>query len=111
MVSLVPSNILKPSSNFLIDLSKAVLVLCNLFCVCLCHTVLSVPFSLVATCWVLLAIYYMRFSCVFVTYPYGALGQVWYLIVSISDICLLPFFYSFLQGAFRKKYNNMQMHK
>ena len=52
MVRLVPSNVLKPSSNFLIDLSKAVLLLCNLFCVCLCHTVWSVPFSLVATCWV-----------------------------------------------------------
>ena len=25
----------------------------------------------------------MMFSCVFVTFPYGALGQVWYLIASI----------------------------
>ena len=28
------------------------------------------------------------FSCVFVTFPYGA-GQVWYLIVSIPDLFLL----------------------
>ena len=31
------------------------------------------------------------FSCVFVTFPYGVLGQVWYSIVSIPDICLLPY--------------------
>ena len=29
---------------------------------------------------------------VFVTLPYGFLGQVWYLIVSIPDLCLLPYF-------------------
>ena len=28
------------------------------------------------------------FSCVFVIFPYGVLGQVWYLIVSIPDPCL-----------------------
>ena len=27
--------------------------------------------------------------CVFVTFPYGILGQVWYLIVSIPDLLLL----------------------
>ena len=25
--------------------------------------------------------------------PYGVLGQVWYLLVPIPDICLLPYFY------------------
>ena len=30
-------------------------------------------------------------NCVFVTFPCGILGQVWYLIVSIPDIC--PFYY------------------
>ena len=29
---------------------------------------------------------------VFVTLPYGALGQVWCLIVPIPDLCLLPYF-------------------
>ena len=29
---------------------------------------------------------------VFVTFPNGVLGQVWYLIVSIPDICLHPHF-------------------
>ena len=32
------------------------------------------------------------FSCLFVTFPYGGLGQVWYLIVSIPDHCLFPYF-------------------
>ena len=29
----------------------------------------------------------MMFNCVFVTFPCGILGQVWYLIVSIQDLC------------------------
>ena len=32
------------------------------------------------------------FSCTFVTFLCGVLGQVWYLIVLIPDICLLPYF-------------------
>ena len=46
------------------------------------------------TCWEradFLALLCMKFSCVFVTFPYGILGQVWYLIVSIPDLCLLPY--------------------
>ena len=30
--------------------------------------------------------------CIFVTSPLGILGQVWYLIVSFSDLCLLSYF-------------------
>ena len=33
----------------------------------------------------------VMFSCAFVTFPYGVLGQVWYLIVSIPDLCLFPY--------------------
>ena len=29
---------------------------------------------------------------VFVTFQYGALGQVWYLVVLIPCLCLLPYF-------------------
>ena len=29
--------------------------------------------------------------CIFVTYPCGILGKVWYLIVSISDLCCLSY--------------------
>ena len=55
------------------------------------YTVLSVPCSLVVTCWEqadLLALLYVVFSCVFVTFPCGVLGQVRYLIVSIPDLIL-----------------------
>ena len=55
---------------------------------CVCYAVLSVPCSLVVTCWTradLLALLYVIFSCVYVTFPYVVLGQVWYLIVSIPD--------------------------
>ena len=40
------------------------------------------------------------FLC-FVTFRYGVLGQVWYLIVSIPDICYLPYFQDrLLNGLF-----------
>ena len=32
------------------------------------------------------------FNCVIVTFPCGILGQVWYLIVSIPDLCCLSYF-------------------
>ena len=34
----------------------------------------------------------LMFYCGFVTFPCGVLGQVWYMIVSISDLCLLTYF-------------------
>ena len=58
---------------------------------------MSVHCSLLVTCWEranLLALLYVMFSCVFVTFPCGVLGQVWYLIVLIPDLCLLPYFYT-----------------
>ena len=59
-----------------------------------CHAVLSVHCNIVVTCWEsanLLALLYVMFSYVFVTFPCGTLGQVWYLIVSIPDLCLLTY--------------------
>ena len=35
----------------------------------------------------------MMCSCAFATFLYGVIGQVWYLIVWIPDLCLLPCFY------------------
>ena len=58
-----------------------------------CHAVFSVHCSLVVTCLKranLLALLYVIFSCVFITFPCGVLGQEWCLIVSIPDICILP---------------------
>ena len=34
----------------------------------------------------------MMLNCVFVTFPCDILGQVWYLIVSIPDLCHLSYF-------------------
>ena len=68
---------------FLFDRSKATILLWILFviCACLCLTYLSVSSSLEVTCWEradLLALLYVLFSCVVVTFPYGVLGQVRY---------------------------------
>ena len=60
------------------------------------HVVLSVHCSLVATCSEragLLALLYVMFSCVIVTFPCVVHDQVWYLIVSIPDFCLLNYIY------------------
>ena len=49
---------------------------------------MSVSCSLVVTCWEradLLAFLYVMFSCVFVTFSLGVLGQVLNLIVMIPD--------------------------
>ena len=43
------------------------------------------------TSWLL----FVMFNCVFVTFPCGILGQVWYLIVSIPDLCRLSYFVLF----------------
>ena len=58
-----------------------------------CNFLMSVCCNLVVTCWGradLLALLNVMVSCVFVTLLFGVLGQVWYLIVSIPDLCLLP---------------------
>ena len=49
------------------------------------------------TCWEradVLALLYVMFSCDFVSFPYGVTAKVWYLVVSIPDICLLSYFLS-----------------
>ena len=35
---------------------------------------------------------FVMFNCVFVTFPCGILGQVWYLIVSIPDLWRFSYF-------------------
>ena len=35
---------------------------------------------------------FVMFNCVFVTFPCGVLGQMWYLIVLIPDLCRLSYF-------------------
>ena len=61
---------------------------------CVCHAFASVHGYLVVT-WRerddLLALV-CDVYCDFVTFPFGILGQVWYLIVSIPDPCCLSYF-------------------
>ena len=40
----------------------------------------------------LLALLSVVFSCVFIIFSCGVLGRVWCLIVSIPDLCILPYF-------------------
>ena len=66
-------------------------------CINLCHTAISVTCSFEVDSWErfdLLALLYVMFSCVFVTFQYGVLGQVGYLIVSICDLFFLLWFLS-----------------
>ena len=66
-----------------------------LFLSCVCHAFVSVHYCLVVICWkeltslLLLLIVFLRD---FATFPCGILGQVWYLIVSIPDLCRLSYF-------------------
>ena len=46
----------------------------------------------------LLAFLNVMFSCVFYTSRYSVLGQVWYLIVSNPDLCLLIYFPEYFDG-------------
>ena len=39
--------------------------------------------------------------CVFVAFPYGVLGKMWYLIVWIPDLCLLPYLSFLLLLSFK----------
>ena len=47
------------------------------------------------TCWEradVLALWYIMFSCVVVTFPYGVLGPLFFFIVLIPIFCILPYF-------------------
>ena len=88
---------LKPSSKiFLLTVTRRYFFCGSfvLFMYCACHAFASVRCCLVVTCWEradLLALV-CDVYCVFVTFPCGILGQVWYLIVSFPDLCRLYYF-------------------
>ena len=56
----------------------------------------SVYMCLVATCWERAVLLALVCGVLFVSLllPIGILGQVWYLIVSIPDLCTLTYFIS-----------------
>ena len=37
---------------------------------------------------------FLVLNCVFVTFLFGILGQVWYLVVLITDLCHLSYFHT-----------------
>ena len=82
-----------------------------MFHICLYYTILSVHCSAVITCLErvhLLALLCVMFPCVFVTFPYVVSGRVWYLIVSIPDICLLLTF-KYIRVSFQLYYESNGM--
>ena len=62
---------------------------------CVCHAFASVHCCLVVTCWERadLFLLFVMSNYAFVTFPCVILGQVWYLIVFIPDLCRLSYFY------------------
>ena len=65
------------------------------FVSCVFNDFASVNSCIVVTCWEradLLA-FVGGVYCIFVTFPSGILGQVWYLIVSFPDLCRLSYFH------------------
>ena len=64
-------------------------VLC-LLCICACLFICALwsPAGKGLTSW----LSFVVSNCEFVAFPCGILGQVWYLIVSIPDLCTLTFF-------------------
>ena len=82
--------------RYFTDRSNAVLLLWIIcvFVSCVPHAFASGHCCLVVTCWErtdLLALV-GNVYCSFVTLSLGILGQVWYLIVSFPDLCLLSNF-------------------
>ena len=65
-----------------------------LFMSYVCNAVASVHCCLVVTCWERADHWLstVMFSCVHVTFPCGIMGQVWYLIGSIPNLCHLSYF-------------------
>ena len=67
-----------------------------LYLYCVYHAFSSAHCCLVVTCWERadLLLSFMVLNCVVVTFPFDILGQVWYLIVSIPDLCPLSYFHT-----------------
>ena len=88
----------KPTNNILTDHSEAPLLLWILFVICVsCHTVLSVPCSLVVTCWerddILTLLNHVMFSCVLsLSHIVSWVSVPGVVFVLIPDLCLLLYF-------------------
>ena len=111
-VRLTPWNRFKPSSKIFLLTFPRRLFFCGsfvLFMSCVSHAFAYIHCCIVPViCWVradLLALVCDVKLCFFFTFPYGILGQVSYLIVSIPDLCHLSYyerniiFYIFLRSS------------
>ena len=50
---------------------------------------------------------FVMFDCVFVTFPCGILGQEWYLIASIPDLCQVWYLIVSIPDLCQLSYNDM----
>ena len=57
------------------------------------------------TSWLL----FVMFNCIFVTFPCGILGQVWYLFVSVPDLRRLSYSEIFYYQSTRSNIHNLHM--
>ena len=78
-------------------------------CVCHVHSRLFIaalwsPAAEGLASWLL----FVMFNCVFVTFPCGILGQVWYLIVLIPHLCHLSYFERVKKASFLQHYFNLR---
>ena len=62
------------------------------FVSCVSHAFASDHCCLVVTCWKSAGLLALIGDVYCITFPCGILGQVWYLIVSFSDLCCLSYF-------------------
>ena len=79
---------------------------------CLVFVILSCLFIaalwLPAGKWLTSLLSFVMFYCVFVTFPYGILGKVWFLIILIPDLCHLSYFYKEIIGKlFQKQFHQI----
>ena len=71
----------------------------RLLCLCACLFICALrsPAGNGLTSW----LSFVVSNCEFVTFPIGILGQVWYLIASIPDLCTLTYFDINIRSASR----------
>ena len=101
---------LSPPVIYFTDRSKAVLLLWIIcvFVSCVSHAFASVHCCLVVTYWEradLLLVLVDDVNRIFISFPCGILGQVWYLVVSFPDLCRLSHFVLFISNRIKSNSN------
>ena len=89
----IAAYVFKPSSKSILLTVPRRCFFCGLLLLIMCsvcHVFMSVHCSIVVTCWEragLLALMYVTFYCVCVTFLCGIMSQVWYLVVRYYTLC------------------------